>query len=342
MSDVARRKTHAMNDAPRPMPAAPASLAHLDFGLYRGAVAEGPPTPSLPLASLRRKRWIYVGVYAPDAVIGVAVVDLGFAANAFAYRGALASPSKRAWSAVGPAWAAQVDRRRAQWSFGAQRITVSLPAGDVPGRVAGQWRDGGEVVELDLALHGGEVDGAVTCVAPAGDDARGRWNLTMKDNHLTAKGLVRWGSEAHAVDALAIADVTDAYPPRHTVWQWASCAGRDDAGRRVAMNLCALHNDSDRARENALWIDGVPRPLGAVRFDFDRGAPDAAPWRIEGDGVDLRFTPSGMREGKENLGAVRSRFVQPYGRFTGEVRVGGDRARFVDTPGVVEDHDALW
>lgn len=331
-----------MIDAPPTLPAAPSTLTTASFGLYRGSVVEGPPTPSMPFASLRRKRWIYIGIYDPGFVLGVAVVDLGFAVNAFAYRGSLTSRDLRAWKSTGPAWAAQVDRRRAQWSFGRDQVTVTLPADDVPGSLHGALVADGAAVSFDVTLHGSSPDASVTCVAPAGDDARGRWNLTTKDNCLTAKGSVRWGDASHPVDALAIVDVTDAYPPRHTVWQWASCAGREPSGRRVAVNLCAMHNDSDRARENVLWVDGVAHALGAVRFTLDRAKPDDVPWRIEGDGVDLRFVPEGMRVGNENLGAVRSRFVQPYGRFSGTVRVGDVTARFDDVPGVVEDHDAVW
>lgn len=179
-------------------------------------------------------------------------------------------------------------------------------------------------------------------MAPAGDDARGRWNLTVKDNTVTATGVIRWGSREFKADGAAIVDVTDAYAPRHTVWHWASCAGRDAQGRAVGVNLCALHNDSERARENVLWVDGEPHPLGAARFDFDRANPGAAPWTITGDGLDLRFEPAGLREGHENLLLVQSRFVQPYGVFRGTVSAGGVTATLDGVTGVVEDHDALW
>jgi hypothetical protein len=318
---------------------APTTMGALAYGLYRGAVESGPPTPAMALAPLRRKRWIYLGVYDPRFVFGVAAVNIGFASNAFAYLGDIGGRGPRAWSAVGAPWSARADRSNARWSAGGNTFSIELPEGGRAGHARGSLDvGGGEKARFDLALAAPDARSAMTCVAPAGDDARGRWIVTVKDSTLTATGTVRWGAEERAVSAPAIFDVTDAYAPRHTVWRWASFAGRDRAGRRAAVNLCALHNDSERARENVLWLDGAPRALGAVHFHFDASAPGSAPWRIAGDGVDLRFEPSGMRVGHEDLVVVKSRFVQPYGLFYGEVR----GVRFEGVPGVVEDHDALW
>ena len=194
----------------------------------------------------------------------------------------------------------------------------------------------------DVALTATASDAAVTCVAPARPGTADRWNLTTKDNTLRAKGTARWGGDALDLDAAAVIDVTDAYPARRTVWNWASLAGADDRGRAVGVNLCALHNDSELARENVAWLDGVPHALGPVRFAFDPGARERSPWTITGDGVDLRFTPAGARGGDENLVVVVSKFTQPYGRFSGTVRAGADTVRLDGVAGVVEDHEALW
>jgi hypothetical protein len=322
---------------------APARMDALSFGLYLGAVHEGPPTPAIPLPATRRKRWIYVGIYDPRFVLGVAVADIGIAGNAFVYLGELNRRAPRAWKAVGSPWSAVVGRRHARWHVGDDTIGVTLPDGLAPGRVHGAVGVGVDVARFDLALsRTTDAVTAMTCVAPAGDDARGRWNLTVKDNTLAAKGTVEWGSERFEVSAPATVDVTDAYAPRHTAWRWASLAGQSADGRAVGVNLCEIHNDSERARENVVWLDGVAHPVGAVRFAFDETAHDASPWEIRGDGVDLRFDPSGMRVGHEDLVLIKSRFVQPYGRFRGTLRVGGEAVRIEDVVGVVEDHDALW
>lgn len=341
MSDV--REVSGSGEVPWFAGAAPTRMSAPAWGLYRGAIAEGPATPSIALAAMRRKRWIYAGVYDPRLVLGVAVVDIGIAANAFVYLGALEGRAPHAWKSVAAPWTAVVGRRSARWNAGSDAITVTLPDGLAPGRVRGAVGVGLDVARFDLTLaRTGPDSSEVTCVAPAGDDANGRWNLTVKDNTLAATGTIEWASERYEVTAPAIVDVTDAYAPRHTVWRWASFAGTDAEGRRVGVNLCELHNDSDRARENVLWVDGAPHPIGAVRFTFDPSEPGTSPWRISGEGIDLRFVPSGMREGREDMGIIKSRFVQPYGRFDGVIRVGDVTVRIERVTGVVEDHDALW
>lgn len=324
------------------LPPAPARMSSPAWGLYRGALLQGPDTPRHIVAALRRKRWLYVGVCAKESVLGAAVADLGFAANAFAYVGPLDGRPARQWKVVAAPWQVRVDRRSAQWRSGAQELSIALPEGANPGRLRASLRGADGPIDLDVALTTTAPDAAVTCVAPARPGAADRWNLTTKDNTLRAKGTARWGADALDLDAAAVIDVTDAYPARRTVWNWASLAGSDDRGRAVGVNLCALHNDSELARENVAWLDGAPHALGPVRFAFDRGARERAPWTITGDGVDLRFTPAGARGGDENLVVVVSKFTQPYGRFSGTVRAGADTVRLDGVAGVVEDHEALW
>ena len=322
---------------------APTRLDAPAWGLYRGAVREGPAVPPGAVISLRHKRWIYAGIFGPTHVVGVAVVHIGYAANAFVYVGDLDGRRVRQWKAVAPAWAARVSRRTARWNHPGDTVDLSLPEGATPGRITAAVRVDGATVTLDATLAQAAAAGAsVTCVAPSYDGDAARWNLTTKDNDLVAQGTLVWGSEALALDAAAAVDVTDAYPARHTAWRWASLAGRDRAGRRVGVNLCAIHNDSEHARENVLWLDGAVHPLGAARFTFDPSSPDRSPWRLSAPGVDLTFEPSGLRDGVENLGLVASRFVQPYGRFSGRIDVGGVRTDLDGVPGVVEDHDARW
>lgn len=76
-----------------------------------------------------------------------------------------------------------------------------------------------------------------------------------------------------------------------------------------------------------LWVDGAPYALGPVRFEFDAKAPGSSRRTITGDGVDLRFDPAGARFGHEDMVLIKSRFAQPYGRFSGTVRVGDVTSR---------------
>ena len=92
--------------------------------------------------------------------------------------------------------------------------------------------------------------------------------------------------------------------------------------------------------ENALFVDGEVRRLSGVRFDVP-SEPKSQTWRItslEGGDIDLEFEPLGAREEHTNFGLVRTDFVQPYGRFAGQV-CGLD---FTGLFGVVEVHLSVW
>jgi hypothetical protein len=310
------------------------------WGAYLGGLNHGPRVPELLVHPLRHKRWIYVGVYAPDMVFGAAVVSLGFATNVFAYIGSVDSRGVRTWSSVGAPWSADVTRSHARWG---KSLQIALPTQTHHGHIRGSFRASETPVEIDLSLERMYTDRetAVTCIAPV-DDRTHRWVLTTKDNTLTAQGTILWGTSQHTFAAPAISDITDGYPPRTTVWHWLSLAGKCTEGRTIGINLCALHNDSDRARENVLWVDGAAIALGQVKFSFDATRRDSAPWTIVGDGINLRFEPSGMRQGDENLLLVVSRFVQPFGRFFGTVTVNETTVRLDGVTGVVEDHYAMW
>jgi hypothetical protein len=53
----------------------------------------------------------------------------------------------------------------------------------------------------------------------------------------------------------------------------------------------------------------------------------------------LRFTAEAVRERRENLLLVRSRYRQPFGSFAGQLPGGVEVARGY---GVMEAHDVWW
>ncbi len=165
---------------------------------------------------------------------------------------------------------------------------------------------------------------------------------------LPLEGKIVVGGREHIADpadSYAILDIHKAHYPRHTWWNWATCAGHDGQGRTIGMNLTRnINAQDDRYNENALWVDGKLHLLGPARFEFNRGDL-MAPWRITStDGrADLTFTPQGERADNTRLGVVRSVFHQPYGTFSGTIRSDdGEEVAFDEIYGVCEDHDAVW
>jgi hypothetical protein len=81
--------------------------------------------------------------------------------------------------------------------------------------------------------------------------------------------------------------------------------------------------------ERAVWVEGSdPVELPPLAF-----APD-----LSGVG-DLVFTPEATRARREELGLVRSDYVQPFGSYAGELP-GGLVLR--SGRGVMERHAARW
>ncbi len=203
---------------------------------------------------------------------------------------------------------------------------------------------GKPAISADLrCLHDLEQIQPLVVVLPVGPN-RGMYSHKVA---LPIEGSIQVGDrryEATADSCFAILDIHKAHYPRHTWWNWATCAGHDDQGRPVALNLTRnVVSDDRRYNENALWVNGELHHLGPARFDF-RKDDVLAPWRLgTADGeVDVTFTPRGERAESIRLGLVRSVFHQPYGTFSGTVKVGDQTARFTDLWGVCEDHDARW
>jgi len=217
-----------------------------------------------------------------------------------------------------------------RWERGRDRVVASFDEG---------WD-----ITLDLGAGGRRLTGSLWIDAE-GESlglvrhlGEGRAAYTHKAAALPAAGELHLGGEPIRLDdALAVLDWTRSLADRHTRWRWASFAGRSSGGERLGLNLSTDVYGDD---ENAAFVDGRAMPLGGVCFELP-AEPARAPWRIrsrEGDEVDLTFEPDGARSQNVDVRIVRSRFIQPYGRFRG--RVAGMEVE--DAYGVVEDHDALW
>lgn len=347
------------------LPLAPTSLfgddGTLREGVYRSAVDD----PQLPAHPWRLKEWQYLSVTSPTWFLGLALVQTGYVANLFAYWIDRASPAT-AWqverlSPLGRAVtiAAGSLHGTSRWQGGGQRVEVTASTA-ADGQTVWNW-------QLDLRLTSGDKRHATLkgTLQVGGGEALalvhalpgGRPAYTHKEaGQRVVGGSWTWRDEGGAEqtwqagadgDAWATLDWTRSLALRHTRWNWASAATQLGDGRRFGLNLSAHVYDDARghSRENALWLDGAVCPLGGVRFALPAD-PQRAPWRIhslQGDGIDLVFTPYGARRQHLELGLVASRFVQPWGEFSGYLRTSeGERLQLDRVWGVVEDHHARW
>jgi hypothetical protein len=141
-------------------------------------------------------------------------------------------------------------------------------------------------------------------------------------------GRVVVAGEEIAVDELGCVDESAGYHARETTWEWSAGVGSLVDGRAVGWNLVTGVHDDPEASERSVWIDGSPVHVPPVTFAADLSAVG-----------DLRFSAEATRARHDDLGLVRSDYVQPFGTFSGALP-GGHALR--EGRGVMERHSALW
>ena len=301
-------------------------------------------------SELRLKEWQHFVLLLPEAMLTFAIVDSKFLRVSWCHfsdhEGKTHFEHERKGPALDLRTARELWNDRTHVSARRYRIEVDNALDRHEHRIriliAG---DGTKPsIEADLrCLHDLEQVSPLVVVLPVG---RGRAAYSHKVP-LPMEGTVRVGDRvlvARAADSYAILDIHKAHYPRHTWWNWATFAGRDDAGRSVGLNLTSnVNRDDARFNENAVWLDGKLETLAPARFEFDPNQP-LEPWHLgtKDGAVDLTFEPRGERSEDLQLGLVRSVFHQPYGVFSGTIRCTRGVLRVKDAWGVCEDHDAVW
>lgn len=337
--------------APATLPPAPYQLAREDgtpaYGLYSGYLSDagfanlrGAFAPSFLQRRLTEKKWQYVWVATPEMMLSMAIVDTGYLASGFC---AIFDRGSRRLlfdnSPVLPSPLVEIAEHPAD-GMSARLFGPGLSARmeRSGGRVAVSAKWGHASVELSLDTR--QAPPCMTAIAPVAGE--GRFDCTQKTVLVPAEGEVRAANCRFPVQgALAGLDYTHGYLARETEWKWGFAGGRQGA-RRIAFNLS--DGFLQGAGENVLWVDDEPRALGPVQFSWDPAAP-LAPWKVRtGDGLlDLTFQPEGLRQQTVDLKLILSKYVQPFGSYSGTVTApSGEKIAIDQLPGVTEDHAARW
>ncbi len=206
-----------------------------------------------------RKRWRWVGVFAPDLMLCAGDARVG--------------PLPRRW------WA------------------VALPDGTLVEGSRGVRLSPGHVVVrgvIDLSIE--ETEGFEITSRTAGGNsiwtrkqggvrARGRVRLP--------------GGGSRQVDARAIVDDSAGYHDRHTFWRWSAGVGVAEDGAAVAWNLVDGIHDAPGASERRVWRDGEALEVDPVEFapDLSRVAGLAfTPWAERSENLNLLVVRSRYRQ----------------------------------------------
>lgn len=287
----------------------------------------------------RLKRWYYFGIVTERFYVGLAVVRLGYAANAFAFvldksRGRFVMDEKL----LLPLTSVDIEDTtgegaKARFAFGKNRMTIERPRGRDAFAVSAAFRG----LRLDAELEASMAPPAISAVAPTEGNL---FTTTEKRLLLSVRGDMDVGGERVSLDGgLAGYDFTAGFMPRHTRWKWAFLLGRVD-GEPFGMNLV---EGFVKEAECAAWFDGKLWPLSEGDIRFPESKP-LDPWTVatKGGELDLRFQPAGMHADATNLGLVRARFVQPGGLYSGTARLGDRTLALEGVLGVTEDQSVVW
>lgn len=292
---------------------------------------------------VRRKRWLWGGIATKEVFVGFAMVDVGYASNAFAFAvdlergGVIADNSYLGLPGVGAKIGDKPgDGALSEFSGRGGHFRARRPEGTAAWVI--------EVAAADLKLEA--VLDTAHAPPPAAMVMRvvdGDTTATQKANLLPATGTLRAGGRRFDLaDGFGGLDYSHGLLGRQTAWRWAFGMGRAADGTPAGFNLSdGLSVES--GAENVAWVGGELVKVGPARFTFDAKHPDGA-WQVrtEDGALDLRFTGQGSHAEQRNLGLVRSRFVQVAGTFAGVARVGGKELALESVPGVTEDQFVVW
>lgn len=228
-----------------------------------------------------RKRWRYLGLYAPEVMLCAAKVRVGPFAQSFWALWDREEGGRHGRTRLLPT--SEVTMNGAEWTL------------DAPGASA--------------RLHLGEAE-PVEAVCPSGDG--GGYGWTRKRAGVPVSGTIEAGGRRWEVDATGVDDESAGYHQRHTSWHWSAGVGRAADGRALAWNLVEGINDPPERSERGVWVDGAPHEPRPVTFSgFDSVGFH--------DGSRLLFERESERARSDNLLVFRSHYRHWFGTFSGSL-----------------------
>jgi hypothetical protein len=292
------------------------------------------------LTSLRFKRWQYLGVSDENMVFGIAVVNLGYLSNLFAYVYDREGKQLKEFNIIQPL-----------------AFRTSFQGSSVNGRVL--FESNGTSVSIDFkpetiqlkAFIKKDLNVRLTFkhkVEPLSIVTRAGlkgFSYTHKETCLTVDGNIRVGDKIYTLTPdkpAGVADYTLGYLGRKTFWNWASGSGLDSKGREIGFNFSQGINETGQT-ENVFWVNGKMIKTDLVQFGYD-DLHLLSQWKItSNDGkVNLTFQPDSERKAKLNMGFIASYFHQPFGSFKGELSDGKTTYTLQSVWGFTEEHESKW
>lgn len=289
----------------------------------------------------RNKRWEYWAVTTPTHVVALTVSSIDYAAV------------HELW-VLDRATGEAIPNNAIGLLGGSATLPGTLGAGPARARTKGLTIDIEEVAGgTRLRAVSPRVRVDVVAARPDGHECLGvvvpwtdrLFQYTVKDVARPATGTVWIDGVAHPVPAgesWAVLDHGRGRWPYSVHWNWGAGSGVVD-GRVIGVQVGGKWTDGTGSVENALVVDGrLAKISEELVWAYDPG-DWMKPWRVEGNDVDLRFTPVHLKRAVTDLKVFSSNTHQCFGLWSGSMRgTGGQWTRIADLFGWAEDVRNRW
>ena len=326
-----------------------------EFGNYSGEIESFPLSDfeckgfSDFFKQFRAKRWRFTGVFSPDIVMGIAVVDAGYLGTTFVYLYDRKTGKITEYNGKSPLGKASI-------------ITDNLSKGTA---VFSQKQD---LVKMDWDVKH-KIEKAIISVKTKSDRIitdinilnnsainephqvtfptfKKKFAFTHKVAGLSASGWIKLGNKTYELNpknSFAVIDHTIGYHDYNWKWLWSSLSGLSEDGRLIGLNLVSPITH-ETINENALWVDGKKHLTGEAIFEYSRKNIKNN-WLIKTKNkmVNMAFKPLEIRKENINIGIIKSKFSQPIGLYNGYfILPEGEKIYIKDQIGIAEEHFARW
>eukprot|EP01060_Flectonema_neradi_P020829 TRINITY_DN2832_c3_g1_i2.p1 TRINITY_DN2832_c3_g1~~TRINITY_DN2832_c3_g1_i2.p1 ORF type:complete len:393 (+),score=77.98 TRINITY_DN2832_c3_g1_i2:46-1224(+) len=336
------------------------SLGQYNFGRYLRPPQKG-STHLLTAAQMysQHKEWHWSGFSNEEMIVGVAVLQFGYASHAIMYYHNLTSGSsdKKQYEVLllGRALGATfLDEKEnpstltngcSNWTSGAT-ITQCYSSDDNTLQISAEGPlASGSNINLKMTFDLADDD-SLSFIYPLG---KRRPAIVSKLAGLSAKASLSIdGVENQHMTGLGMVDWTRSIAARFTKWNWAAFNFRASSGERIGIQLSSgVYEDSKKnGVESCLFIDGKLTALDSL-ITFQKPQPEnflTQRWNVSSsDGViSYTFTPRDRVYGSFHLYVLEGDLHHFWGTVSGTITTGSKVFHFSDVPSVIEEHYAIW
>lgn len=271
-----------------------------------------------PRAWGRSRRWEQWTVVTATHVVGLSVSDVDYASLQGIWLLDRRSGDEIAHDAVGLlGGSAALPGTLGRGSVRARTLPVRIDIDEVEGGT--RLRAVGERIRVDIVAHRPERHECLGVVVPW---SRRRFLYTVKDAARPAEGTVYIDGRPEPFPAgtsWATHDHGRGRWPRALAWTSGTGSGVSD-GRAVGFHVGGRWSDGTGSAPNGLVVDGRLSKLSEELTWEHSPDDDFAPWRVQGDAVELTFTPEHARTAGPDVKVGPSTTKQFFGTWSGRVR----------------------